>query len=65
MFFKSTSVTTGKGMLINADHIYTIEATTTGLKVKFENGETLIEADFNKLQNMLAAVVVPDGAYRD
>ncbi len=66
MFFKTTNAANGKGLLINADHIDQIEPTNRGVKITFESGKTAeTSADFNKLENMLGAVVVPDGAFPD
>ena len=66
MFFKSVNASNGRGVLINTDKVNTIEPTSTAVKVTFDNGETVdIQADFNRLQNMIAAVVVPDGAFPD
>lgn len=66
MYIKTTRSDNGRGLLLNADHIDAIEPTHRGVLIRFENGETVeTQADFNKLENMLAAVVVPDGAYPD
>ena len=66
MFFKSVNASNGRGVLINTDKVNTIEPRSTAVKVTFDNGETVdIQADFNRLQNMIAAVVVPEGAFPD
>ena len=66
MMIKTTKATNGKGLLINADKVNTIEPTATAVRVTFENGETVdVLADFSHLQNMLGGIVVPDGAYPD
>lgn len=66
MYLKTTRADNGRGILLNADHIDTIEPVTRGVRVTFESGESVeTQADFSKLENMLAAVVVPDGAFPD
>ena len=66
MFLKTTRVDNGRGVLINADHVDIIEPITRGVRVTFESGESVeTQADFGKLENMLGAVVVPDGAFPD
>ena len=64
MFIKTTRADNGRGILFNADHIDTIQPATGGVLVTFENGESVeTQADFGRLENMLGAVVVPDGAF--
>lgn len=66
MFIKTTRADNGRGLLINADHIDTIEPVTRGVRVKFEDGQSVeTQADFNKLENLLGTIVVPDGAFPD
>ena len=66
MFIKTSRVDNGRGLIINADHIDTIEPINRGVLVRFENGDSVeTQADFGKLENMLGAVVVPDGAFPD
>jgi hypothetical protein len=66
MFIKTTNAANGKGLMINASHIDTIEPTHRGVKIIFESGHSVeTQADFNKLENTIGAVVVPDGAFPD
>ena len=66
MYFKTTRADNGRGLIINADHLDTIAPVTRGVRVTFESGESVeTQADFGKLENMLEAIIVPDGAFPD
>ena len=66
MFIKTIRSDNGRGILLNTDHIDRIEPGARGVLVTFENGDSVeTQADFHKLENMLGAVVVPDGAFPD
>ena len=66
MFIKTIRSDNGRGILLNTDHIDTIEPATRGVLVTFENGESVeTQADFHKLENLLGVIVVPDGAFPD
>lgn len=66
VYLKTTKADNGRGLLINADHIDTIEPTNWGVRIVFDNSESVeTQADFSKLQNMLATVVIPDGCFPD